>query len=100
MTEYNKYGDPLFEQNKRMKEIDEIIEPLDEELYKLRKENYCLWGKPEIVDRIRELRKELGILDKEYWDISKIVNKEWHNQAPVWKKQFSQNCKSKKHNTL
>ena len=88
MTEYNKYGDPLFEQNKRMKEIDDIMEPLELELNKLRKENYSLYDKLEIVNRIRELRKELGILDKKYWEISQVVNKEWHNQAPIWKKQF------------
>jgi len=87
-TEYNKYGDPLFKQNKRMKEIDDIMEPLELELNKLRKENYSLYDKPEIVNRIRELRKELGILDKKYWEISQVVNKEWHNQAPIWKKQF------------
>jgi len=88
MTEYNKYGDPLFKQNKRMKEIDDIMEPLELELNKLRKENYSLYDKLEIVNRIRELRKELGILDKKYWEISQVVNKEWHNQAPIWKKQF------------
>jgi len=82
---YNEYRDPLFIQNKRMKEIDDIMTPLELELDKLRS-IYSYYNKPEILDKVRELRKELGILDKEYYDISQVVNKEWHNQKPIWKK--------------
>ncbi len=83
--EYDEYGNIIFKQNSRMKELNEIITPLELELYELRC-NYNYYDKPDILSMIRKLRKKLSLLDKEYWDISLIINKGYHAQKPVWKK--------------
>ncbi len=83
--EYDKHGNIIFKQNSRMKGLDKIITPLELELYELRC-NYNYYDKPDILSMIRKLRKKLSSLDREYWDISLIINKKWHNQKPLWKK--------------
>ena len=41
------------------------------------------------LERIRELRRQIAVLGKEYWDISLEVNAAWHAQKPLWMKRFA-----------
>jgi uncharacterized small protein (DUF1192 family) len=75
-----------FKQTYKMQELDAEITLLEQELDKLRKPEGHELG---IVfydrTRIRELRDEIAKLEKEYYDISFKVNREWHSQKPLWK---------------
>ena len=94
----DKYGDPVFQITERMRQIIALMDPLDDELDALRAQ----WPNPypcandklaaqraKALERIRELRRQIAVLGKEYWDISLEVNAAWHAQKPLWMKRFA-----------
>lgn len=76
--------EPKFIVTDRMQELCALMEPLEEKYDALR-------GKymSPLTEESRALCKEIAKLGKEYWDISLEVNKEWHNQPPLWKNKFT-----------
>jgi len=94
----DKYGDPVFQATERMRQLIALMDPLDDELDALRAQ----WPNPypfandkladpraKALERIRELRRQIAVLGKEYWDISLEVNAAWHAQKPLWMKRFA-----------
>lgn len=84
MDVVRKMTEPKFVVTPRMAQILDIVDPMEEELDKLRQ--LPRFNNQALVDRIRELRKVIGKLLDEYWEISLTINKEWHAQPPLWKK--------------
>lgn len=81
---------PKFTVTERMHELAKLSDPLEDELETLRAKGFESWAyykdntKPTpILDRIRELRRQIAKLDKEYWEISMEVNKEYHAMNPL-----------------
>jgi len=68
----------------RMKELIELGDPLEELLdqARLAAKKVMAYESPE-REEVRRLRKMLADIDKEYFDISLEVNKEWHAQKPI-----------------
>lgn len=77
-----------FNTNKRMGEILTIVDPLEDELFDLRCNIKSYPYESPERDKIRLLRKNIGKLMLEYWDISLELNKEYHAIQPIWKKKF------------
>lgn len=68
----------------RMKELIELGDSLEELLdqARLAANKVMTYECPE-REEVRRLRRELAIIDNEYFAISLVVNKEWHAQKPI-----------------
>ena len=71
-----------------MREILDLVDPLEDTLDALRSGGGMFTRKP-YTDDMRAIRKRIETLMAEYWLISAELNADWHNQAPLWKKKFS-----------
>ena len=81
---------PKFTVTDRMAEINRLMAPLEDQLDAARVAVTSMERTADkngatvpSIELVRDLRRQLAALGKEYWDISLEVNKDYHNMKPL-----------------